>query len=418
LTDWHAVAHVTDWIDVAGGLLFAALGAYLLTRRERSALLGAFAAYALSYGCEVILTNLAEDLALVAWPWDVLGNVLLVVASVPLFVLAVGLTRPTRHERVLVPTLVLLLFAAGNAVAFAPPYADVVVGIVALAQFAAITAGWTAVFSFLAFLALRYRRADPAERAGVVFVAMAFGIEHAFRAGISIGVVASNPNVPAALGFHVPRIIALAAVVALWFANVRWADRAAARTARNVALAYLGLALAALVVSALTDPYAAGDLGFIGVARFAGVALLGVAIARGLVPGIETRARWALSRTTVGAAFVAVFFIFSTLAQSFFQTSLGPVVGVLAAGGLVFALAPLQSAADRIAARAIPSGAQAVPRGVASAADAFRGAVRLALDGGPLTREREATLAMVGHELGLAFPEAHRIIVEEEAKRA
>jgi hypothetical protein len=35
-----------------------------------------------------------------------------------------------------------------------------------------------------------------------------------------------------------------------------------------------------------------------------------------------------------------------------------------------------------------------------------------------LTRARESDLARIGHHLGLSLPEAHDIIVEEEAKRA
>jgi hypothetical protein len=58
------------------------------------------------------------------------------------------------------------------------------------------------------------------------------------------------------------------------------------------------------------------------------------------------------------------------------------------------------------------------PQSEAGASDAFRRAVRMALETGPLTRARESDLARIGHPLGLTLPEAHDIMIEEEAKRA
>jgi hypothetical protein len=45
---------------------------------------------------------------------------------------------------------------------------------------------------------------------------------------------------------------------------------------------------------------------------------------------------------------------------------------------------------------------------------AYRGAVRLALRGGGITRAEEEHLARVADELGLSHAEAHRILVEKE----
>ncbi|MBI4394014.1 MAG: hypothetical protein HY556_09505 [Euryarchaeota archaeon] len=82
--------------------------------------------------------------------------------------------------------------------------------------------------------------------------------------------------------------------------------------------------------------------------------VLGYAIVRHQLFDVDLKLKWTIKQSTVATAFIAVFFVVSEVAQSVFQSSLGSIAGIIAAGALVFALAPLQRAADRVASAAMP----------------------------------------------------------------
>jgi uncharacterized membrane protein YebE (DUF533 family) len=89
---------------------------------------------------------------------------------------------------------------------------------------------------------------------------------------------------------------------------------------------------------------------------------------------------------------------------------------------LVFALAPLQRVADRVATAAVPlAAAAAVPVAASDVAHAraYRAAVRAALADGDVTRDEEAHLADVAQELGIGAADALRLRREvEDATRS
>jgi len=70
---------------------------------------------------------------------------------------------------------------------------------------------------------------------------------------------------------------------------------------------------------------------------------------------IELRLKWTIERGTLAAAFIAVFFVVSEGAAAILSDRLGTLAGLLATGLLVFALAPLQRSAERLANAALPS---------------------------------------------------------------
>ncbi len=70
---------------------------------------------------------------------------------------------------------------------------------------------------------------------------------------------------------------------------------------------------------------------------------------------IELRLKWTLERGTLAAAFIAVFFVVSEGAATVLSDRLGALAGLLATGLLVFALAPLQRSAERLASAALPA---------------------------------------------------------------
>ncbi|MGQ0536554.1 MAG: hypothetical protein ACT4PT_10830 [Methanobacteriota archaeon] len=155
------------------------------------------------------------------------------------------------------------------------------------------------------------------------------------------------------------------------------------------------------------------------------VSLLSYGILKAQIFDIDVKIRWTVRQSTVAAAFIAVFFVVSEVAKDALSAEAGPVVGILAAGALVFALAPLQRAAERVAVAAVPAeGAPvAVGRGRPAAhggpptanRDAYRAAVEMALADGVVTRAEERSLAKLAQALGLGPEDA--LEVREEAER-
>lgn len=90
-------------------------------------------------------------------------------------------------------------------------------------------------------------------------------------------------------------------------------------------------------------------------AMVAFAALLVRALLRHQLFDFELKVKWTLQRGTLGAIFLATFFLVSEGAQALFTGWSGSVIlGILATAALVFALAPLQRVAERVADRAMP----------------------------------------------------------------
>ena len=85
------------------------------------------------------------------------------------------------------------------------------------------------------------------------------------------------------------------------------------------------------------------------------ILLLAYGIAIDHLFDIDLKVKWTLRRGTVAAAYIAVFFVVSEGAQTFLSDQLGTVLGLAATGLLLFALAPIQRAAERIADTAMPN---------------------------------------------------------------
>ena len=70
---------------------------------------------------------------------------------------------------------------------------------------------------------------------------------------------------------------------------------------------------------------------------------------------IDLRVKWTLEQGTVAAIFVAVFFVVSEGMAAILSDRLGTLLGLLATGGLVFVLAPLQRVSERLSGAAMPN---------------------------------------------------------------
>lgn len=264
--------------------------------------------------------------------------------------------------------------------------------------------GYGFVWAYLLLLTSRWRLAtDAGERHQIVlaFVALALGVS--FQAG---------QYAEEASRLTSSQVIVFAAQLAppVWLAAVwlRMARGAGSRVARNLALLPLGLAFVGFLMGR-RSPYDPSGLLALGT-----VALLAYAIVRHQILGIDVKIRFAISKSTIAAVFIAVFFVASEAAQQFFGATFNSAyVGIVAAGLLVFAMAPLQRAAERLAEKAVPIGEQDAPeqRGVAavpsSATVAYKAALRAAMRDGTVTRREERHLAEVARALGVDPVQAH-----------
>ena len=108
------------------------------------------------------------------------------------------------------------------------------------------------------------------------------------------------------------------------------------------------------------------EAGFLPLVQLAAFALLfyivvtAYGIASAHLFDIDLRVKWTIERGTVAAVFVAVFFVVSEGTATFLSDRLGSLLGLLATGGLVFALAPLHRASERLAGVAMPDVADTV----------------------------------------------------------
>ncbi|MGQ0537237.1 MAG: hypothetical protein ACT4PT_14335 [Methanobacteriota archaeon] len=138
------------------------------------------------------------------------------------------------------------------------------------------------------------------------------------------------------------------------------------------------------------------------------VVFLGHGGLRGVLLDVDVKIRWTLRQSTVAATFVAVFFVVSEFAKTFFAERAGLYLGVLAAGALVFVLAPLQRVAERFAEAAMPGKAPAA-LDEAERLALYREQLSAAWADGVLTKDERNLLERLRERLGIAPEEATRI---------
>jgi hypothetical protein len=211
-------------------------------------------------------------------------------------------------------------------------------------------------------------------------------------------------------------------LAALWLRNAGAARDPDARHARNLAWYVLAVQLVGLVAAIPrvdTPGFASGPQ--FGISRVVVVLVVAYAVVRHQMLGVDLKVRWGISKTTVAAAFIGAFFVVSEGAAAFFEDRTDSrMLGIAAAGALVFAIAPLQRVADRIAEKAVPVAASSpAPAPAPSVAPdrallAYRAAVHAALADGRMTPAEEDHLAEVAHQLALSPRDALRIRREVE----
>ena len=136
--------------------------------------------------------------------------------------------------------------------------------------------------------------------------------------------------------------------------------------------------------------------------------LLARALLRDQLFDFDLKVKWTIRRGTLVAVFVAVFFVAGAIAEQWLQ-QYGVVVGGAAVGLLLFALRPLERAADRLANAAMP-GVEATPAYVAfRKVEVYKATVEdLASDGGISDADRRV-LDALRRKLGLTEEDARAV---------
>lgn len=391
-------------IQLAGGLLLLALGVFVLTLRPRTRPNVAFACFVLGMGAffsasnALSLAHVRVELRLAVFlpfylPW-----------ALGLAAMLLTFPRPLAADerRLLVPALAIgAVAAAGRWMAADMP--DVPRAIQAGT---ASVLGLSAAYTFL--LALRYRRAaDAGTRRLDALTGAALLLNVAFVAGSGTGSGHESSPLRAEGSPLLGALAFFACAIAVAVAWLVASAREDGRPARNVALLGLVAMLAGLVDAALDL-----RIGAPGIVRGAMVAILAYAILRHQLLGLDLKVRWTIRQSTLGAIFVAAFFVATEGAQLVFGAS-NPYVGIAAAGALVFALAPLQRVAERVANAAVPAPPAANPDHLAL----YRRQVQIAWMDGSLGANERLMLRELRAGLGIPSEEAERIEAEE-AERA
>lgn len=410
-------------VSLASGVLYLILGAWVLTltpRRRQTTLLGSFLVL---FGLVFAPTDVLVILDVVE-PFDVLQLALqdpmAVLAAVAALGLAASVPRPVGDRRLLGVSLgVGLLLSSAWTMAFLAvttlqgPGRSLHTARVLLAP--AVT--WAA-FILLALRAAPSRDPSVEETTQLALLAAAFALFWAFVHGMDVVQAAGALATGSAPGLIVEGMgpVVWLLVAALWGRNMVQAPPATARIHRATMLAILGMLAAGAVYRASFPGGPSYDNVALGVVRTLGVALLAYGILRHDLAGLDAKVEWTVSKTTVAGIFVAVFFIVSEGAQVLFAGfARSELLGIVAAGALLFVLSPIQRAADRIAERAVPGSPDGEGPGDPEAL--YRSTAARFLADGELTEDEEEMLAQLATRLGIDASRAFELRREARSDR-
>ena len=402
--------------NVVGSAVIVALGILALLPAPRDRPQRAFAAMALGLGIGTGASNLVftdADWANVLM-WGLLGAGH-VVALLGLVGFVAALTGRPRGRELAIATAAFAILTAVLASGYLRPAelrsANEAAGFAwnlalapsTLAAVLFFAAAWTAAIA----LARWARDKSAADREQAAILAMALMPYPAV-----IGTMGVRIDAPLWRGLVFGSMLAAALASLAWLQVARRAGR---RPALAAALAPPVFVTLGMLANLETAPWSAGA------SRVVMTALVAYAILRYHAFGIHATLRFGISKSTIAAVFIAVFFIASEAAQQFLGDTLGSTyVGIAAAGALVFAMAPLQRAAERLAERAVPSAGpgSATVAQRSTKEEAYRRALRIALRDRVISRAEEVHLHDVAEHMGIGAGRAMALRVEIEQELA
>lgn len=413
MTDVSGTAAVHMGLVALGGAFTVALGAFALSRRPRAQGPFWFGLFAIAHGAHGIVASALQYLhSPIDVYWYATAPLALAVAiagAVMPFVFPTRLRADERGYAFAAAAVAAGLLALEIVALWDRPFVRVSRRVFEYSD-AAVIPVW---LGGIVLFALRYNRTrDALEQRKLALAAAAFTVIAAFTSGYfviaDVRFVSLTVTHRREVFLEIARLVVIALVAVLWLLAIKGRQ---GRIARNMAWFTLAMTFVGGIVSAMLGR-AGSDAGF-GLIRVLMALALGYAIFKHQLLGVDAKLRFAISKSTIAAVFIAVFFIASEAAQQFFGETLGSTyVGIAAAGLLVFAMAPLQRAAERLAEKAVPLStpiSSGTPR-----ESAYRAAARRYLRDGKLSREEERELAHLAGEMGIHAGRALEIRHEVE----
>ncbi len=162
------------------------------------------------------------------------------------------------------------------------------------------------------------------------------------------------------------------------------------------------------------------DLGYICyiLGTLVAVPLIAYGILRTQLFDIDLRIRWTIRQSTVASVFVAVMFVVSEGASQFLSDELGAVSGLLAAGVLMFFLAPLQRFAERVATSAMPNTKNTPEYAAFRKMQVYESALAEAQHEDGISDRERALLNRLRDSLGISAADADAIETELQARQS
>jgi len=152
-------------------------------------------------------------------------------------------------------------------------------------------------------------------------------------------------------------------------------------------------------------------IGWLGKIVYAGGTLLAVPlIAYGILRtqlfDIDLRIRWTIKQSTLAAIFMTLIYLISEGADRFLSAELGNYAGLLAAGIVVFFLAPLQRFAESVASAAMPRTENTPEYAAYRKMQVYEAAVSEAVPDGNISPRERALLNRLRDSLGISEADA------------
>jgi hypothetical protein len=218
---------------------------------------------------------------------------------------------------------------------------------------------------------------------------------------------------------------AFAASVQAWYL----AEGAARTRARWFAIAfgvrdilwgyvYLGTAWQVWTGTTAEIPYDPTDpiLLYYALGTLLAVPLIAYGILRAHLFDIDLRIRWTIKQSTLAAAVVTIIYVLSEGASRLLSSELGSIAGLVAAGLVVFFLAPLQRFAERVASNAMPNTQNTPEYAAHRKLQVYESTVAEALQGGDISEKERALLNRLRDTLGIAKADADAIERDLQAR--
>ena len=146
------------------------------------------------------------------------------------------------------------------------------------------------------------------------------------------------------------------------------------------------------------------------------VPLIAYGILRAHLFDIDLRIRWTIKQSTLAAAVVTIIYVLSEGASRLLSSELGSLAGLVAAGLVVFFLAPLQRFAERVASNAMPNTQNTPEYAAFRKLQVYEAAVAEARQGVGISEKERALLNRLRDTLGISAIDAETLERDLQAR--